>query len=255
MKLIFKILIAGFLICSFYIEVNAQEDKGLSGGLLQEIDAIDRADFLERELGGSTVRQMQASEIREIQNNMSQLKDAEKRTGEMFGHFGKIISAVSSASALYKAMNALDNNECVPDFTTDASDMMPSGCDEEDACSACYEKAISRMNNVRKNLARMSCLRINTKKYVESAIAFGDNVSGLHGAFGLAWQNEKIGIKASYEKFKKTYDTKYIEMMESLETALKEINQCEAEFGMKDWYQKAGFIYFEMMKERYKRTD
>jgi hypothetical protein len=152
-------------------------------------------------------------------------------------------------------MNALDNNECVPDLTTDASAMMPSGCDEEDACSDCYEKAISRMNNVRKNLARMSCLRINTKKYVESAIAFGDNVSCIHGAMGLAWQNERKGIKAGYEKFKKTYDTKYIEMMESLETGLKEINRCEAEFGMKDWYQKAGFIYFEMMKERYKRTD
>ena len=111
------------------------------------------------------------------------------------------------------------------------------------------------MNNVRKNLARMSCLRVNTKTYVESAIAVGDNVSGLHGAMGIAWHNERKGIKAGYEKFKKTYDTKYVEMMESLETALRQINQCEAEFGLKDWYQKAGFIYFEIMKEKYKRTD
>lgn len=255
MKIMNTILIAGFLTCSFHAGVNAQEDNGLPGGLLREIDAIDRADFLEKEVGGSTVRQMNAAEIREVQNNMSQLKDTDLRMGEMFGHFGKIFSAVNSASTLYKAMNALDNNECVPDLTTDASAMMPSGCDEEDACSGCYEKAISRMNNVRKNLGRMSCIRINTKKYVESAIAFGDNVSGIHGAMGLAWQNQRKGIKDVYEKFKKTYDTKYIEMMESLDIALKEINQCEAEFGLKDWYQKAGFIYFEMMKERYKRPD
>ncbi len=250
MKLINKILIAGFLICTFHVRLNAQSD-----GLLDQIDAIDRAESAQIGRQESIIRQMNESQIRGVQNNMSQLKDINNQMGQMLGHFGKILSSVNSASSLYKAMNALDNNECVPDLTTDASAMMPSGCDEEAACSACYEKAISRMNNVRKNLARISCLRINTKKYVESAIAFGDNVSGIHGAMGLAWQNERVGIKAGYEKFKKTYDAKYIEMMESLEVALKEINQCEAQFGMWDWYQKAGFIYFEMMKERYKRPD
>ncbi len=141
--------------------------------------------------------------------------------------------------------------------------MMPSSCyykkdgseDESSGCSDCYEKANSRLNNVRKNLARMTCIKMNTKNYTDSAIAFGDNVSGIHGAMGLAWQNERKGIKAAYEKFKKTYDGKYVEMMESLEIALKEINGCEAQFGMKDWYQKAGFIYFELMKEKYRRTD
>ncbi len=133
--------------------------------------------------------------------------------------------------------------------------MMPTGCDEEEACSACYEKGVTRLNHIRKTLARMACLRINTKTYVESAIAFGDDVSGIHGAMGLIWQKEKIGIKQSYEKFKKTYDKKYVEMMQSLETSLKDINECEAQFGLKDWYQKAGFMYLEIMKEKYKRTD
>jgi hypothetical protein len=226
MKKIYKLLIASIVFCSLHTTINAQETK-----------------------------QMSEAEIEGLREGTNNLDLAQKGGLELLELLGNILKAVNSAGELYDAMTALDNNECVPDLTTDASAMMPSGCDEEGACNACYEKAVTSLNHVRKNLARMSCLRINTKTYVESAIAFGDDVSGIHGAMGLAWQNERKGIQAGYEKFKKTYDTKYIEMMQSLEAGLKEINRCEAQFGMKDWYQKAGFIYFEMMKERYKRTD
>lgn len=30
---------------------------------------------------------------------------------------------------------------------------------------------------------------------------------------------------------------------------------CEREFGMTDWYQRFGFMYFEFMNDKYKRTD
>jgi hypothetical protein len=226
MKKVYKLLIAGIFFCSLHTVVNAQETD-----------------------------QMSEAEIEGFREGTNNLDIGQKGALELLESLGDILKAVNSAGELYDAMTALDKNECVPDLTTDASAMMPSGCDEEDACNACYEKAVTSLNHVRKNLARMSCLRINTKTYVESAIAFGDDVSGIHGAMGLVWHNERKGIKEVYEKFKKTYDTKYIEMMQSLEAGLKEINRCEAQFGMKDWYQKAGFIYFEMMKEKYKRTD
>ena len=226
MKKVYKLLIASIVFCNLHITVNAQETN-----------------------------QMSEAEIEGLREGTNNLDLGQKGALELLEHFENVLKAVNSAGELYDAMTALDKNECVPDLTTDASAMMPSGCDEEGACNACYEKAVTSLNHVRKNLARMSCLRINTKTYVESAIAFGDDVSGIHGAMGIAWHNERKGINEVYEKFKKTYDTKYIEMMQSLEAGLKEINRCEAQFGMKDWYQKVGFIYFEMMKERYKRTD
>ena len=241
---------AGFLICGFHTGVIAQV-----GPLLPELDAMDRADSDATAGSLSNIRQMGTSEIRAIESGQAEARANIKGIGELFGHFGKFLGAANSGSALYSAMNALDNNECVPDLAADASALMPSGCDESGDCNQCYESAISRMNNVRKNLARMSCLRMNTKKYVDSAVAFGDNVSGIHGAMGLAWQNQRKGIKAAHEKFKKTYDGKYVEMMGSLDTALKGIDGCEAQFGMRDWYQKSGFIYFELMKEKYKRTE
>lgn len=235
MKIVYKFLIAGISFCSLHAVVIAQNSS---------TDGTE-----------SAINQMEEAEIRNVQEQWGQLGEMGEQLGKLAENFGKLLEAAKTANDLNKALNALDNNECVPDFTTDASAMMPSGCDEEAACSDCYEKAVNRLNHVRKTLARMSCIRMNTKTYVESAIAFGDNVSGIHGAMGIAWQNERKGIKESFEKLKKTYDKKYIEMMESLQTGLKEISECEAQFGMKDWYQKAGFIYFEMMKEKYKRTD
>jgi len=232
MKKLFKKVLIIILCCSLITVTNAQSDGEISG-----------------------TAQMSEAEISGIGEHWDEVEQAGDQLGELAENFGDLLKAVQSAKDLYDAAKALDDNECVPDLTTDASAMMPTGCDEEEGCSACYEKAVTRLNHVRKTLARMACLRINTKTYVESAIAFGDDVSGIHGAMGLIWQTEKIGIKKSYEKFKKTYDKKYLEMMESLDIGLKDINMCEAQFGLKDWYQKAGFIYFEMMKEKYKRTD
>jgi hypothetical protein len=208
---------------------------------------------VEADLAGSS--QMSEAEIKEIGEHWDELEKAGDQFGDLAENFGDLLKTVKSAKDLYDAAKALDDNECVPDLTTDANAMMPTGCKTEENCSECYEKGIGRLNHVRKTLARMACLRINTKTYVESAIAFGDDVSGIHGAMAIAWQNEKIGIKKSYEKFKKTYDKKYLEMMQSLEISLKDISVCEAQFGMQDWYQKSGFIYLEIMKEKYKRTD
>ena len=176
----FKILL--ILCCSLITVTNAQSDGDISGS-----------------------SQMSESEISGMAEHWDEVGQAGDQLGDLAENFGDLLKAVQSAKDLYDAAKALDDNECIPDLTTDASAMMPTGCDEEENCSACYEKGVSRLNHVRKTLARMACLRINTKTYVESAIAFGDDVSGIHGAMGLIWQTQKIGIKKSYEKFKKTY--------------------------------------------------
>lgn len=201
------------------------------------------------------IEQMGQQEIQNIQNSWGQIAEAQEHIMEGLEQFGDFVEIAESAMDLYNASQALDENECVPDFTTDAQGMMPTSCDEDAGCTDCYQQAIDRLTVVRKSLARMSCIYMNTKNFTQSAIAFGDNVAGIHGVTGLAWQSERKGIQASYENFKKTYDRKYTDLMSSLQTALNQINQCEAKFGVRDWYQKFGFMYFEMMKEKYKRND
>jgi hypothetical protein len=101
----------------------------------------------------------------------------------------------------------------------------------------------------------LSCIYNNTKTFTAAALSFGDNVSGIHGMMGLAWQSERPGILQSMESMKNTCKQKYVDMMGSLERALKSIDGCEKRYGLPDWYQRFGFIYFEFMKEKYKIVD
>ena len=140
-------------------------------------------------------------------------------------------------------------------FNASSGAMMNSTCANNAACSECYEKAVGELNFIRRQLGRLSCIYSNTKNFNESALAFGDNMSGIHAVTGIAWQNERGGIIAEFNHFKQTYDSKYTDMMGALQRALQGIGTCEQQYGLPDWYQRFGFIYFEFMKDKYKRTD
>jgi hypothetical protein len=154
--------------------------------------------------------------------------------------------------------NTIQNFEpgaCSPDFAASTGAMMPSTCSGNAACGECYQHAVGELNFIRRQLGRLSCIYSNTKHFNESALAFGDNMSGIHAVTGIAWQNERGGIVAEFNNFKQTYDRKYTDMMGALQRALQGIGTCEAQYGLPDWYQRFGFIYFEFMKDKYKRTD
>ncbi|HWR33368.1 MAG TPA: hypothetical protein VN451_07580, partial [Chitinophagaceae bacterium] len=91
--------------------------------------------------------------------------------------------------------------------------------------------------------------------FTVKALSFGDNVAGLHGAMGMTWQGQRRGIEQSYARFTQTYDRKYADFIGSLHNVLMDVNECETRYGMRDWYQKFGFMFEEIMKENYKRTD
>ena len=44
-------------------------------------------------------------------------------------------------------------------------------------------------------------------------------------------------------------------MLQGLADAMMELNVCEAKFGVEDWYDRFGYMYFEFMKEKYARKD
>lgn len=146
-------------------------------------------------------------------------------------------------------------SDCAPDFGASGQSMMPSTCAGNQACGECYDRAVNELNFIRRQLGRLSCIYNNTKRFNESAIAFGDNMSGIHAVTGAAWQSARGEIVGQFESFKHTYDNKYTDMMGSLQRALQGIGTCEMQYGLPDWYQRFGFIYFEFMKDKYKRTD
>ena len=201
------------------------------------------------------INQMGDDEVQNIQDHWSHLENIDETITEGIGHLNTALSIASSASDLYHASLALDNNECVPDLSVDAAHTMPTSCQENGACQTCYSGAYHELSFIRRMLARLHCIYANTRNFNQSALAFGDNTSGIHAVTGLSWQSARAGIVEEYNNFKHTYDDKYVGMIGTLQKALEDIGHCEEQFGQHDWYQRFGFIYFEMMKEKYKRTD
>ncbi|MBT8185927.1 MAG: hypothetical protein KJN76_13875, partial [Eudoraea sp.] len=134
-----------------------------------------------------------------------------------------------------------------------ASDSGGSGANDE-ACN-CLDRAYIELDKRRLNLERLRIIYSHSMKKIKAGIAFGDNVSGVHGVSGLAWQSQKmIILKESIPTLNKAYDDKYAEMIEALEENLLEIDRCEKLLGYENWYNHAGFIYYQFMADKYKRN-
>lgn len=201
------------------------------------------------------VRQMGEDDVNHAAEAGQNTSNAASAIGDAIGHFNTVMGLYGSAQEFYNNSRALSNGECAPDFATSETAMMPSNCRRGTECGECYISATRELSFVRRQLGRLSCIYQNTKNFTNSAIAFGDNVSGIHAVTGLAWQNARGEIVQSMNQFKGTYDRKYIDMIGSLERALKAIDRCESQYGQDGWFQRSGFIYLEFLKDKYKRND
>lgn len=205
-------------------------------------------------LGEDQIEQYSEAQIEQGQNNIEATENAISGINDALGHMNTVMNIYNNAQDLYNASQALSNGECAPDFSTSSGAMMPTHCPTAD-CQDCYTRAVNELNFIRRQLGRLSCIYNNTKNFTNSAIAFGDNASGIHAVTGLAWQSARGEIVAAMNHMKQTYDSKYTGMMGTLERSLHAISQCEESFGEHDWYQRFGFIYFEFMQDKYKRAD
>lgn len=201
------------------------------------------------------VRQMGEDEVARTEEAGNNTSNAASAIGDAIGHFNTVMGLYGDAQDMYNNSRALANGECSPDFATSDNAMMPSNCRRNSECGECYRSAMGQLNFVRRQLGRLGCIYQNTKNFTNSAIAFGDNVSGIHAVTGLAWQNARGEIVQTMNHFKGTYDRKYIDMIGSLENALKAIDRCESQYGQDGWFQRSGFIYLEFLKDKYRRND
>ena len=144
--------------------------------------------------------------------------------------------------------------DCISSVPPPGMPRIPSFCTTDD-CGSCFLAAREEFNEVRYTFERLRLIYSCTKTFTDRAIAFGDNVSGVHGVSGLAWQSEKRKIEKSVKDLQKAYDDKYVELLDQMKQALMALNQCEAEHGIEDWYDRFGYMYYEFTAMNYRRGD
>lgn len=129
--------------------------------------------------------------------------------------------------------------------------------EQDSGCAGCFLEARKKFNNMRYQFEKLATIYKCTKDFSDAAISFGDNVSGFTpgGVGGLAWQTQRRNIEKSVTELEQAYDKKYGEFLQDLAETMMELNICEAKYGVEDWYDRFGYMYFEFMKDKYKRKD
>ncbi len=163
---------------------------------------------------------------------------------------------VDAGINLYNEYMAL--GDCMTSAPLPNSPRVPSFCDaenEDDECSSCFLSAREEFNRTRYLLEELRTIYNCTKSFSGKAISFGDNVSGIHGVSGLVWQEQRRGIEKSLSDLEAAYDQKYIELINRLKESMIELGKCESQFGIEDWFDRFGYMYFEFMASAYKRSN
>lgn len=152
---------------------------------------------------------------------------------------------------LYDSYTGL--GDCISSAPPPGMPRVPSFCETDD-CATCFVNARETFNQNRYSFERLKVIYECTKTFTDRAIAFGDNVSGVHGVSGLAWHSERKKIEQSVKDLQKAYDDKYVELLAKQQRALIDLNNCEAQHGIPDWYDRFGYMYYEFTAMHYKRS-
>ena len=203
----------------------------------------------------------------EVRGEYTRFEEATKRVGHVTGVLKKIEELRKAKkdyddfSSAYEGLGA-----CIARSPAFKSPRIPSFCDYDystgasgvgsggESCASCFLDARTRFNEVRFTLSRLETIYKCTKKMTKAAKAFGDSFSTATKS-GLGWDGARRDIEASEARLEKAYDEKYADLMRKLNASLIDMSVCEAQYGLEDWYDRFGFVYYEFMSDRYKRSD
>ena len=147
-----------------------------------------------------------------------------------------------------------DISSCIEAARPAGMPRIPSFCDTDD-CETCFLGARAEFEDVRYLFVKLQAIYKCTMNFVNRGIAIGDSYSPVHGVSGIVWQNEKFKLLKSVKGLKKSYDSKYQELLGRMQRALIELDACEAQHGIPDWYDRFGYMYYDFTKTQYHRND
>lgn len=183
---------------------------------------------------------------------VNSLKRMDKVASDIQKMLGKGIATYNIAKEFFGSTETLGN--CLSNGTPPGQPRIPSFCVEDDGeCASCFSSARGKFNKTRYRFERLQNIYDCYTKYFDTAIKFGDDVSSYHGVAGLAWQAKKFELLKELKKLDVAYDKKRIELLNELQDSLIELDKCEQEHGLPDWFDRFGSIFLDFMENAYHR--
>lgn len=233
--------------------------------LAQDTDASGFVSVEQMEAYMQNFKQEVLSDVERAVNNK---KLIDKTLKGLNSHLVTIRKSWNSLDDLYDSYTGLGG--CMTNVALPGTPHIPSFCslpeiegaevdseaeDYSSDCTNCFTNARQAFNETRYTFEKLRTIYKCTKKFSNAAISFGDNTSGIHAVTGMVWQQERAKIQTEIKKLEQAYDKKYVELLKDLRNNMMELNICEARFGVEDWFDRFGYMYYEFIKETYKRKD
>jgi hypothetical protein len=227
---------------SFTVSVNAQ--MGSTGATEESMNILER-------------------QQRDEQSQDQTRRDFRSRTTQ------SLVTRLVEIRSTWNAIRSFDRSyttyrNCVPSGPAPDDPRIPSFCAtsstetgifDSSNCAGCFANSRRDFNETRYKLEKLAGIYKCAKTYSNAAIALGDNTSGIHAVTGIVWQQERAKIMKDVQKMESEYDKTYSFLMQALRDNMRELNLCEEQYGVEDWFDRFGFMYFEFMQEKYRRTD
>jgi len=225
--------------------INAQEPPPIKTFDMNDILIDKYIDWL-KEYGDDVLGEGSKS-FDEFERRLDRLKFVGEKIRELNPY--KKLKEIKELYDAYKGISS-----CIDAVRPPGMPKIPSFCETDD-CETCFLGARAEFEDVRYKFVKLQAIYRCTMNYTDRAIAFGDSYSPVHGVSGLAWQSKKFEVLESVKSLKKSYDKKYQELLGRMQRALIELDACEAQHGIPDWYDRFGYIYYDFTKTQYHRND
>lgn len=179
----------------------------------------------------------------------------DENTGELFKWGVKTVTSTTGFADAYRGLG--DDDGDYDPLGLDDGFQAPSACGDNEDCQACYQAATERLDFNRYYLHRAWSITTQYTRFAESAKAFGDSTSGIHGAAGLGWQlHGRPPIEKALGQLRNSYRGKYQAYIEGAEGALEQMGQCEAQYAGDDrWFGRYAGLYVSLIRSKYQIAD
>ncbi|WP_203294102.1 LPXTG cell wall anchor domain-containing protein [Luteirhabdus pelagi] len=187
-----------------------------------------------------------------IPNPIEMGKRWDKFEKDLSSNTDKAVGMYTIATSMYDKYQGL--TDCLSNTPPPGAPSIPSFC-ETQQCKDCFVDARNLLQENRYTFEQLKTIYSCTSDFANTAIAFGNSFSTLPGGSGIGWSFQRIKIEKSLKTLKKSYDKKYNELLSSQFDILMMLNDCEAQHGIPDWYDRFGHLLHEYTSMAYKRPN